>query len=163
MMGSAPDEPGRGETEGPQHLVTISRPFAVGKYEVTFDEWSACVGDGGCVRRPRDWGWGRGDRPVIDVSWDDAQQYVRWLGARTGGDYRLLTEAEWEYAARGGTDTAYWWGARVGHGNANCDGCGSQWDGKETAPVGQFDPNPFGLYDTVGNVREWVEDCWHDS
>ena len=137
------------------------RSFAVGVYEVTFAEWDACVSSGGCGRyRPSDKGWGRGKRPVINVSWNDAQQYVRWLSGRTGEVYRLPSEAEWEYVARAGTRTTYWWGNDIGRNRANCDGCGSRWDDKQTAPVGSFSPNPFGLYDVHGNVWEWVEDCW---
>ena len=145
------------------HDVTIAAPFAVGKYEVTFAEWDACVAAGGCTHRPDDNGWGRGTRPVIYVSWDDAQEYVRWLSRETGKAYRLLSEAEWEYVARAGSTTKYPWGNDVGTNKANCDGCGSQWDGKRTAPVGSFEPNAFGLFDTAGNVEEWVEDCWNDS
>jgi formylglycine-generating enzyme required for sulfatase activity len=100
---------------------------------------------------------------VINVSWNDAKQYVDWLAQITGKDYRLLSEAEWEYAARAGTMTAYSWGNEIGKGNANCDGCDSQWDNGQTAPVGSFKPNAFGLYDMHGNVFEWVEDSWHDS
>jgi formylglycine-generating enzyme required for sulfatase activity len=113
--------------------------------------------------RPSDFGWGRGSRPVIDVSWKDAVAYAEWLSQRTGKRYRLPTEAEWEYAARGGTETAYWWGKEEGQGNANCSNCGSRWDKRQTAPVGSFKPNPFGLYDTAGNVSEWVQDCWHEN
>jgi len=100
---------------------------------------------------------------VINVSWDDAQRYVAWLSRMTGQPYRLLREAEWEYAARAGTTTAYYWGDEIGKGNANCDGCGSQWDGKQTAPIGSFAPNAFGLYDMAGNVYQWVQDCYHDD
>ena len=100
---------------------------------------------------------------MINVSWDDTQQYVAWLSRMTGQPYRLLTEAEWEYAARAGTTTAYYWGDEIGKGNANCDGCGSQWDGKQTAPIGSFAPNAFGLYDMAGNVHQWVQDCYHDD
>jgi formylglycine-generating enzyme required for sulfatase activity len=149
--------------EKPPHPVTILQPFAVGKFEVTFDEWDACVAQGGCTRKPDDRSWGRGRRPVIDVSWDDAKQYVGWLAKLTGKPYRLLTEAEWEYAARAGTTTTYSWGNDIGTGNANCYSCGSQWDNKQTAPVGSFKPNAFGLYDMHGNVLELVEDCYHDS
>jgi formylglycine-generating enzyme required for sulfatase activity len=143
-----------------RELITISRPFAVGKFSVTFDEWDACVTANGCGgHRADDRGWGRGRRPVIDVSWDDAKTYVAWLSTRTGKSYRLLTEAEREYVARGGTTSAFWWGDQIGNGLANCSGCGSAWDNKQTAPVGSFRPNAFGLYDLHGNVREWVEDC----
>ena len=97
------------------------------------------------------------------VGWDDVQEYLAWLRAKTGKPYRLLTEAEWEYANRAGTATRYWWGDAVGTGNGNCKGCGSQWDDRQTAPVGSFRPNAFGLYDTSGNVWEWVEDCWAEG
>lgn len=147
---------------GPRHVVRISYMLAVGRFEVTFAEWDACVAAGGCRRRPDDSGWGRGRQPVINVSWADAQQYAAWLARRTSKHYRLLTEAEWEYAARAGSDVAFWWGNRAGHGEANCYDCGSRWDGRQAAPVGRFFPNPFGLYDMHGNVSEWVEDCYHD-
>ena len=107
--------------------------------------------------------FGRGTRPVINVSWDEAQQYVAWFSKMTGRPYRLLTEAEWEYAARAGSTTAYYWGDEIGKGNANCNGCGSQWDNRETSPVGSFKPNKFGLYDMAGNVYQWVQDCYHDD
>jgi formylglycine-generating enzyme required for sulfatase activity len=148
----------------PLHTVTIAHPFAVGRYDVTFDEWDACVADGGCSGyRPDDHGWGRARRPVINVSWDDAQSYVAWLGRKTGKRYRLISEAELEYVARAGTTTLFWWGNDVGTGNANCDGCGSSWDNKQTAPVGSFKPNAFGVYDTAGNVTQWVEDRWNST
>ena len=163
-MGSPENEPGRSSNEGPQHKVTIAQQFGVGQFELTFDEWDACVADGGCNGyRPSDQGWGRGQRPVINVLWDDAKAYVAWLAKKTGKPYRLLTEAEYEYAARAGTTTAYPWGGAIGKNNANCDGCGSRWDNKQTAPVGSFAPNGFGLYDMVGNVWAWTEDCYHDS
>jgi formylglycine-generating enzyme required for sulfatase activity len=163
-MGSPEDEIERDDDEGPEHFVTIARPFAVGKYEVSFAEWDACVAGGGCGGyRPPDRGWGRGRQPVIHMSWRDAKAYVAWLGETTGKAYRLLSEAEWEYAARAGSTTRYWWGDDVGWDNANCRGCASPWDGKQTAPVGSFRPNGFGLYDVAGNVWEWVEDCWSDS
>ena len=152
------------DDERPVHEVTIARPFAVGVYEVTFAEWDACVSDGGCGGyRPDDAGWGRGKRPVINVSWNDAKAYVRWLSRRTGEAYRLLSESEWEYVARAGTTTRYWWGNEIGRNRANCDGCGSRWDDERTAPVGSFSPNAFGLQDVHGNVWEWVEDCWNES
>jgi formylglycine-generating enzyme required for sulfatase activity len=100
---------------------------------------------------------------VINVNWSNAQEYVRWLSKETGKDYHLLSEAEWEYAARAGANTAYYWGDDVGIGNANCSQCGSQWDGKETAPAGSFKPNGFDLYDMAGNVWQWVQDCSHDD
>ena len=162
-MGSPADETDRDPDEGPVRQVTISDPFAVGRFEVTFAEWDACHADGGCSRRPGDQGWGRGDRPVVDVSWWDAGEYVRWLSARTGRWYRLLSESEWEYVARAGTATRYWWGDEVGDNRASCDGCGSQWDARQTAPVGSFPPNEFGLHDVHGNVWEWVQDCRNGS
>jgi len=146
----------------PQHTVTIGKPFAVGKFDVTFAEWDACVDAGACPWAS-DSGWGRGDRPVINVSWNDAKLYVAWLSRITGKPYRLLSEADWEYAARAGSTTAYSWGDDIGKANANCYGCGSQWDDKQTAPAGSFKPNGFGLYDMHGNVWQWVEDAYHDS
>jgi formylglycine-generating enzyme required for sulfatase activity len=162
MMGSPESEKDRSDDEGPQHEVTIAKPFAVSKFEVTFAEWDICVAAGACLKAS-DTGWGRDDRPVMNISWDDAKQYVAWLSRITGKDYRLLSEAEWEYAARAGTTTTYSWGEEIGKGNANCNGCDSQWDNKQTAPVGSFKPNAFGLYDMHGNVYEWVEDPWHHS
>jgi formylglycine-generating enzyme required for sulfatase activity len=163
IMGSPPNEKGRWDDEGPQHRVTIARPFAVAKFELTFSEWDTCVAYGNCSPRIRDAGFGRKQQPTINVNWSDAQQYVAWLSKMTGKPYRLLTEAEYEYATRAGTQTVYPWGNQVGRNNANCGVCGSRWDGKQTAPVGSFAPNRFGLYDTVGNVEEWVEDCANDS
>jgi len=149
--------------ESPPHRVRI-RVFEIGKYAVTFDEWDACVQDGGCGgHHPLDHGWGRGRRPVVDVSWDDANRFVQWLNAKTGGGFRLPTEAEWEYAARAGSNTARYWGESIGQNHANCDGCGGQWENRQSAPVGSFAPNAFGLYDMLGNVWQWVDDCWHDS
>jgi formylglycine-generating enzyme required for sulfatase activity len=162
-MGSSQDEPGHQLTEGPQHNVMIAKPFAVSKFEVTFAGWDACAAHGDCIAHVDDHGWGRDRRPVINVSWDDAQRYVTWLSKITGKTYRLLTEAEYEYAARAGTQTAYPWGDDLGSNNANCAGCGSRWDASQTAPVGSFAPNRFGLYDMVGNVWEWVQDCLHED
>lgn len=147
----------------PLHPVTIGAAFAVSKYEVTFDEWDASVANGNCGQVD-DFGLGRGRRPVIGVSWEGAQCYVAWLSKVTGKPYRLLSEAEYEYAARAGTTTAYPWGDAVkpgGRAMANCKDCGGKWAGLMTAPVGSFPPNAFGLYDMVGNIFEWVEDCWH--
>jgi len=177
VMGSPASEVGRGDDEGPQHTVKITQPFAVGKYEVRFDEWMLCVQDGVC-KAPSDEGWGRGPRPVINVSWDDAQQYVAWLTKKSGQPYRLLSEAEWEYAARAGTTASRYWGDgeegacayasvydkrgketyRFNWDNFTCD------DGyAATAPVGMFQPNNFGLHDMLGNVWEWTEDCYQPS
>ena len=161
MMGSPDNEPDRIASEGPQHEVTLARPFAVSRFEVTFDEWDACAAAAACP--PLADGWGRGQMPVINVSWGDAKLYVAWLSQLTGAEYRLLTEAEWEYAARAGATTRYWWGDDPNMGHANCNGCGSQWDGQQTAPVGSLRPNAWGLYDMHGNVWEWVEDSWHEN
>ena len=163
MMGSPESETGRLTREGPQHEVTIARPFAVSKYEVRWDEWGACVKYGNCPPIS-DSAWGYGTRPVINVTWQQVKQYVAWLSSMTGQPYRLLTEAEWEYAARAGTSTAYPWGNDIGNGNANCSGCGSRWaDDEKTAPVGSFPANAFGLHDMNGNVWEWVEDCYQSN
>jgi formylglycine-generating enzyme required for sulfatase activity len=164
MMGSTENEPNHDADEVPQHAVTLPPQFAIGRFAVIFDEWDGCVADGGCHDyRPDDNGWGRGRRPVINVSWDDAKAYVAWLSRKTGKSYRLPSEAEREYATRAGSTTAYSWGDQIGNGNANCRFCGSRWDGKQTAPVGSFAANAFGLYDMHGKVWEWVEDCYHDS
>jgi len=144
--------------EKPVHWVSISK-FAIGKYEVTFKEYDKFANATG-REKPDDEVWGRGDRPVINVSWHDAVAYTEWLSKQTGKQYRLPSEAEWEYAACAGTKTKYWWGNEIGQNRANCKGCGSQWAYK-TAPVGSFKANKFGLYDTVGNVLEWVADYWH--
>jgi formylglycine-generating enzyme required for sulfatase activity len=159
LMGSQQD---MSSFDKPQHEVRFAQPFAVGRFPLTFDEWDACVADGGCNRyRPADQGWGRGRRPAINVSWHDATSYLAWLSNKTGRPYRLLSEAEREYVTRAGTTTRYSWGNAIGRANANCKGCGSQWDGTQTAPVGSFKPNAFGVYDMHGNVWEWVEDCWN--
>ena len=159
-MGSPANELGRYTNEDRQHKVTITKPFAVSKYDVTFADWDACVSVGGC-RKAVNSGLGRDTKPVINVGWDDAQAYVAWLSRMTGQPYRLLTEAEWEYAARAGTTTAYYWGDAIGTGNANCNGCGSKWDHQQSSPVGSFAANQFGLYDMAGNVWQWVQDCYH--
>jgi formylglycine-generating enzyme required for sulfatase activity len=161
-MGSAQSEIGRQLDEGPLHWLRVPA-FAIGKYAVTFDEWDSCVRAGACTKHPDDNGWGRGRRPVINVSWDDAQQYVRWLSRKTDKNFRLPSEAEWEYAARAGTTTAYYWGPAIGSGYADCDGCGSKWDNSKTASVGSFAPNPWGLYDMLGNVEQMTQDCWHEN
>jgi len=145
----------------PEHPVQVG-DFYIGEKEVTFDEYDRFARATG-RSLPSDNGWGRGDRPVINVTWKNAVAYTQWLSRRTGATYRLPSEAEWEYAASGGTTTFYWWGYEVGRNNANCFNCGSRWDGNRTAPVGSFAANPFGLYDTSGNAAEWVKDCYHDS
>lgn len=145
--------------ERPRHDVRLKR-FAIGRYEVTFDEYDVFAQATG-RRLPDDQGWGRGNRPVINVSWEDAAAYALWLSEQTGKYYRLPSEAEWEYAAAGGSSALYWWGIAVEQARANCFDCGSEWDRRSTAPVGRFDPNPYGLYDTAGNVGEWVQDCYH--
>ncbi len=169
-MGSPSSEEGHEDGEGPQHRVSIPAPFAVGKYEVTFSEWDACVTAGGCNGyRPDDRGWGRGRRPVINVSWDDAKSYVGWLSRKTGKRYRLLSEAEWEYAARAGTTGPFHFGSTISTDQANYDGNYAYGSGRKgsyrrrSLPVGSFPANAFGLHDVHGNVWEWVEDCWHGS
>lgn len=150
-----------GSDEKPVHEVKIAS-FALSKYEVTFEEYDAFT-DATGRERADDRGWGRGQRPVINVSWYDAMAYAAWLSKQTGKTYRLPSEAEWEYAARAGTTTKYSWGNEIGINRANCDGCGSQWDNKMTAPVGSFEANSWGLYDMHGNVWEWVQDCWNEN
>jgi formylglycine-generating enzyme required for sulfatase activity len=156
------DAQGRDKSALPVRTVRIQKPLAVGRYEVTFDEYDKFAQ---ATKREltNDGGGGRGRQPVINFTWQEAVEYAKWLTAQTGKRYRLPTEAEWEYAARGGTETNYWWGNEMKSGIANCDGCGSQWDKKLTAPVGSFQPNLFGLYDTAGNLWEWVEDCDHEE
>ena len=163
VMGSPDSERGRYSDEGPPHTVQIERTFALGKYEVTFAEWDACVADGGCNGyRPHDFGLGQGERPVIYVSWDDADAYLGWLAGKTGKSYRFPNESEWEYAARAGTTTSFHWGDEAGRRNANCGNC--IMDGfSGTAPVGSFAANAFGVHDMLGNVSEWTEDCWNGS
>ncbi len=156
-MGSPKNEKGRYNER--QHQVHIKQAFAMGKYEVAFEEYDRFVEATGRAT-PSDEDWGRGQRPVINVDWHAAVAYAEWLSQETGQSYRLPTEAEWEYAARAGTQTAYWWGNQIGRNKANCDGCGSRWDGKQTAPVGRFQANPFGLYDVHGNVWEWTCSEW---
>ena len=178
QMGSPASEERRYDDEGPRHRVTL-RSFAMGTKEVTFDEWDACVRGGGCNGySPDDRGWGRGARPVINVSWEDAQAYVSWLSTTTGARYRLPSESEWEYAARGGTTTSRYWGngssSQCGYANgadASAKRVYSGWtwavscdDGAaHTASVGSYDANAFGLFDVLGNAYEWTEDCWHDT
>jgi len=166
FMGSIDGEFARKDDESPRHAVRVSA-FAAGRFPVTFSEWDACVDDGGCGGvRPDDGGWGHGRLPVINVGWDDAHAYATWLSRKTGHSYRLLTEAEWEYAARAGTTTPFYTGACIDTRQANYDG-NFAFDGcatntgvarGRTTPVGSFEPNAFGLYDMAGNVYQWVED-----
>jgi formylglycine-generating enzyme required for sulfatase activity len=159
VMGSPASEYGRGGNEGPQHTVIFAQAFAVGRFAVTFDEWDACVADGGCGRySPPDQGWGRGRRPVTSVSLSDAKGYLAWLSHKTGAIYRLPSEAEREYVARAGTTTPYWWGLTISPDQANYGG-----SVKQSVPVDSFLPNPWGLYQVHGNVSEWTNDCLHDN
>jgi len=168
LMGDSSGE--GGDDEKPPHQVKI-KPFRLAKHEVTFVQWDFCVEDGGCNNyRPDDEGWGRGEHPVINVSWDDIQIYLAWLNKKTGRNYRLPSEAEWEYAARAGTTMAYPWGFRASHDYANYgkddlrdkQAIGHERWGKPQ-PVGQLHANNFGLYDMHGNVWEWTDDCWHPT
>ena len=182
MMGSPESQVGFLEWDRPRHRVTIGNRFAAGVYEVTFAEWDTCALAGGCGDHwPADEGWGRGARPVVNVSWEDTQAYLAWLSAETGEEYRLLTEAEWEYVARAETENARYWGeseaaqCRYANGYDQATHADAEYtsDWEEpvpcsdayvvTAPVGSFEPNPFGLYDVIGNVQEWTEDCWNDG
>jgi len=169
-MGSAAGEQGRDADEGPQHNVSMARPFAVGKFEVMFAEWDACVATRACKHKPEDRGWGRGNRPVINISWDHITlEYLPWLTRKSGKTYRLLTEAEWEYAARAGKTTPFSTGHTITTDQANFDGRSIYGDSakgqyrRETTEVGSFKPNAFGLHDMHGNVWEWVEDCYRNS
>jgi len=147
--------------ERPVHAVNISE-FSVSRYEVSFaqyDKFSNATGH----PKANDNGWGRGNQPVINISWEDAKAYTQWLSKETAGRYRLITESEWEYIARAGSDKKFTWGSRPGRNKANCKGCGSKWDRKKTAPVGSFKANKFGIYDLHGNVWEWTEDCWSET
>ena len=180
MMGSLSNEAGRSDWEGPLHKVSIPRPIAVGKFEVTFGQFDWFVratgrSAGECWTYKFGWKALRGQtyrnpgfpvddrQPVVCVNWNDATAFVAWLSEYTGKPYRLLTEAEWEYVARAGSTSAYWWGQEIGQGLTNCDGCGSRWDAKQTAVVGSFSANAFGIHDIHGNVSEWVQDCWNGS
>jgi len=168
MMGSPQTELHRGAEA--QHTVTILRAFAVSRFEITTAEWDACLKDGGCGGDKPDAPWGRASRmPVVNVSWNNATAYADWLSRKTGHRYRLLSEAEWEYAARGGSKDAFAFGPKLSAGQANFD-ASSKTELNPKGPmrgmavaVGSFKPNAFGLYDMHGNVWEWVEDCWNDE
>jgi formylglycine-generating enzyme required for sulfatase activity len=147
--------------ESPRHTVTLSG-FSISKHEVTFAEYDKFARATG-RRLPNNESWGRGSRPVINVSWNDARAYTKWLSKRTGKKYRLPTEAEWEYAARAGSAEKIWWDSDADVKQANCFNCGSKWDDSRTAPAGSFKGNEFGLHDMAGNVQEWTEDCYHTS
>lgn len=159
-MGSKENDPDAVPDEKPQREVKVAS-FWIGKYEVIFDEYDLFARVTGHPKLS-DQGWGRGKQPVINVSWEEAVAYAAWLSKVTGRHYRLPTEAEWEYAARAGTTTRYWWGDELGRGRANCRDCGTQWDDKQSAPVGSFEANKFGLYDTAGNVWEWTCSAYRD-
>ena len=169
MMGSPPSEEGRYNNEGPQHRVSVSR-FAMGKYEVTFAEYD---GFARATNRelPGDRGWGRGNHPVINVSWEDAQAYAKWLSEETGQTYRLPSEAEWEYAARAGTTGPFSFSGPISPDRVNYDSSYSYGNSRKdssgyrakTVEVGSLPANAWGLYEVHGNVWEWVEDCWHDN
>ena len=154
VMGQGAKEP----EAMPPHRVSI-RAFALSQFPVTVAEWKVCVDDSGCRSMPR-MAAAEDRTPVHNLSWDDAQQYVGWLARRTGRHYRLPSEAEWEYAARAGTTTRYWWGNEVGVALANCADCGGRQDLHAPLPVGSFRPNAFGLYDMLGGVAQWTADCW---
>jgi formylglycine-generating enzyme required for sulfatase activity len=157
FMGSKETDAWYSPDEGPQRLVNV-KAFALGEFDVTFDEWDTCVKHGGCQSRPAayDHGWGRGRRPVMGVSWNDAQEYVQWVSSRAGVKYRLASEAEWEYAARAGTVTPYFTGDSISTSQANFGHFIQM-----TEPVGSYAPNSFGMYDIEGNAWQWVEDCFH--
>ncbi len=158
-MGSSSASPNFAER--PRHQVKLKR-FAIGKHEVTFDQYDLFAEATG-RSKPSSAGWRRGNRPVINVSWQDAVAYTRWLSEQTGSRYRLPTEAEWEFVARSGSDKRFWWGNKVGEANANCFDCGSEWSGSKTAPVGSFAASAFAVHDMAGNVMEWVQDCYRSG
>lgn len=149
------------DPEKPAHQVTLDG-FFVSRYEVTFEQFDKyCIATN--IELLPDNGFGRADRPIINVSWEQATSYAKWLTEKSGLSYSLPTEAQWEFLARAGTTTAFWTGDKIPSNAANCDGCGSRWDAKSTAPVGSFKSNPWGIYDSLGNVAEWVMDDYHEN
>ena len=175
MMGAGPDIRENAPDEQPRHEVAFAAPFAVGRYAVTFAEWDAAQLDPDWVRiterplrKPDDRGWGRGHRPVIDVSWEDAEAFAKWLAAKTGKRYELLSKSEREYVTRAGTTTLFWWGNEISPKQANYDSSGlnpsdAASNAQKTLPVDSFAPNPWGLYNVHGNVEDWVEDCYRPN
>ena len=161
-MGCDRGEPGCTRDRAPSRVVVFAAPFAMSKHEVTFDDYDRYLSakGGGHDGEAHDQGWGRGRRPVINITWQQAVAYAEWLSAQTGSHYRLPSEAEWEYAARAGTTTEWFWGDEPVLGRANCEDCGSRWDNERTAPAGSFPPNRWGLHDMHGNVREMLLDCF---
>lgn len=176
-MGASDDDPDAFDDELPRHTVTIGYRIAIGVTEVTFAQWDACVASNGCRHRPDDLDWGRGEMPVMDVSWEDAREYVTWLSLHTGMPYRLPTEAEWEYAARAGAQGPLYWAGDRNRGcryanmaDVSASAVYPEWEAVTcddgfvvNAPVASLRPNAFGLYDVLGNVWEWVQDCWSPS
>jgi formylglycine-generating enzyme required for sulfatase activity len=174
-IGSAPTESGRRPEEGPQQEVRFAAPFAVGRYDVSYAEWDACVAAGGCNNwRPGDYSWGRGSQPVLFVSWNDARNFVAWLAKETGQPYRLLSESEWEYVARACRDAScrsrtFWFSQNITPELANYDSAYSYLGSPKASPrrrtlaVDAAPPNPFGVYHIIGNVRQWVADCWNPT
>jgi formylglycine-generating enzyme required for sulfatase activity len=154
------DDRAKFANEKPAVPVTIARPFALSVTEITFDEWQACVDANSCKGGQDDHTWGKGKRPVINMTWDDARAYAAWVGRKSGLACRLPTEAEWEYAARSGAATGYWWGEDAGRGRLNCRDCLGKEPPYGSQPVRSFPPSPWGLYEMHGNVWEWTSDCW---
>jgi formylglycine-generating enzyme required for sulfatase activity len=168
QMGAAPGETAQSTSESPQQQVTLGKGFALGTREVTYAQWDACVADGGCATAPPNHGWGRGQRPVVSVSHDDALAYVTWLSKQAGQPYRLPSEAEWEYAARAGSQTAFATGAGISTAQSNYNGQFPYRGAKEifrarTVETASFPANAFGLFDMHGNAWEWTDDCWNVS
>jgi formylglycine-generating enzyme required for sulfatase activity len=153
LMGSTEDA-----TEKPIHAVTL-KPFAISRYPISVREWNECAAAKACGFVAK----GKDNAPVTNVSWSDAEQFVTWLAATTHRPYRLPSEAEWEYAARGGTQTKYWWGDKFEPGRADCKDCTDVAAAEQPVRIGSFKPNPFGLYDMGGSVDQWVADCWHGN